>query len=59
MRGVTEFVPINGVVDYFQNAIVNLQVFGLGTRAAVSLALLASLVSRWNNPLRAEEGTLR
>ena len=50
MSGVMEFVPINRVVDYFQNAIVNFQLFGLGTGAVVSVALLVSLFSHWTHP---------
>jgi hypothetical protein len=38
-----ECVSINQVVDRFQYAIVNLQLFGLGTGAVGSLALLVSL----------------
>jgi hypothetical protein len=57
MSGVMEFVPINRVVDYFQNAIVNFQLFGLGTGAVVSVALLVSLFSYWTHP-GAEKGVL-
>jgi hypothetical protein len=45
MREVMEHVPTNRIVDYFQYAIVNLQLFGLGTGAVVSLAPLISLLS--------------
>lgn len=57
MSGVMEFVPINRVVDYLQNAIVNFQFFGLGAGAIVSMALLVSLFSYWPNPC-AEKGVL-
>jgi hypothetical protein len=57
ISGATESVPINGVVDYLQNAIVNFQLFGLGTGAIVSLALLVSLFSHWANPC-AQKGVL-
>jgi hypothetical protein len=48
--GITEFVPISGIVEYLQNAIVNLQLFGLGTGAVISVALLVSLFSHWTQP---------
>ena len=57
MSGVMECVPINRVVDYFQYAIVNLQLFGLGTGAVASLALLVSLFSHWT-PSGAEKAVL-
>jgi hypothetical protein len=57
MSGVVEYVPINRVVDYFQHAIVNLQLFGLGTGAVASLALLVSLLSHWTHS-GAEKGVL-
>jgi len=57
MSGVAEFVPIGGVVDYLQNAIVNLQLFGLGTGAVVSVALLVSLFSHWTHAC-VEKGVL-
>ena len=57
MSGVMEFVPINRVVDYLQNAIVNFQFFGLGAGAIVSMTLLVSLFSYWPNPC-AEKGVL-
>ena len=57
MRGVLQCVPINRVVDYFQYAIVNLQLFGLGTGAVASLALLVSLFSHCTHS-GAEKGVL-
>jgi hypothetical protein len=57
MSRVMEFVPINRVVDYFQNAIVNFQLFGLGTGAVVSVALLVSVFSHWTHPY-VEKGVL-
>jgi hypothetical protein len=57
MSGVVECVPINRVVDYFQYMIVNLQLFGLGTGAVASLALLVSLISHWTHS-GAEKGVL-
>jgi len=57
MSGVVECVPINRVVDYFQYMIVNLQLFGLGTGAVASLALLVSLFSHWTHS-GAEKGVL-
>jgi hypothetical protein len=57
VSGVIECVPTNRIVDYFQYTIVNLQVFGLGTGAVASLALLVSLFSHWT-PSGAEKGVL-
>jgi hypothetical protein len=57
MSGAMKCVPINRVVDYFQYAIVNLQLFGLGTGAVASLAVLVSLFSHWA-PSGAEKGVL-
>jgi hypothetical protein len=45
VSGVVECVSISRLVDYFQYAIVNLQLFGLGTGAIANLALLVSLSS--------------
>jgi hypothetical protein len=57
MSGAMKCVPTNRVVDYFQYAIVNLQLFGLGTGAVASLAVLVSLFSHWA-PSGAEKGVL-
>jgi hypothetical protein len=57
MSWVMEWLPINRVGDYFQYAIVNLQLFGLGTGAVASLALLVSLFSHWTHS-GAEKGVL-
>ena len=57
LNGAIKCMPINRVVDYFQNAIVNLQLFGLGTGAVVSLALLVSLLSHGAHS-GAEKGVL-
>ena len=57
MSGVTDFVPVSGIVDYLQNAIVNFQLFGLGTGAVVSVALLVSLFSHGTHPY-VEKGVL-
>jgi hypothetical protein len=57
MSGVVECVPINRVVDYLQYMIVNLQLFGLGTGAFASLALLVSLFGHWTHS-GAEKGVL-
>jgi hypothetical protein len=43
MSGIMERVPISRTVNYLQSAIVNLQLFDLGTGAIMSLAPLVSL----------------
>jgi hypothetical protein len=55
MGRVVEFVRINRIADYLQNAIVNFQLFGLGTGTVASVALLVSLLSYWAHPC-AEKG---
>jgi hypothetical protein len=52
-----KYVPINRAVDYVQSAIVNLQLFGLGTGAIMSLAPLVSLRVHWA-PSGAGKGVL-
>jgi len=57
VSGLVECVSINRLVDYFQYAIVNLQLFGLGTGAVANLALLVSLFSHCTHS-GAEKGVL-